>query len=334
MLAAAIGGVWQAQPPRYVERVEVARVLIDVRVVDGAGHPLRDLQPSNFAVKIDGATTRIDSAEWVDGGPGDRIAMEEEAASSEAPAQRLGRLIVLLFQKDFEPTRMVGLMRMLIEWQPFLENITPLDRIAVLSFDSRLKIWTDFTNDLERVTRVLRHGLLFEEPGAVTASDPPSLLGSELSVARARKTYTIEHALAMLGDALKPLPGAKSVVMIGHGFGRLGRSGVTMENGYDAARDALVAARASVFSLDVTQADAHSLEVGLQLVSEETGGFYASTFHFPERALDRIAGALSGHYVLFVEAARLKPGSHRIDVRLDGRKGEVLANDRLVIAAK
>ena len=40
-----------------------------------------------------------------------------------------------------------------------------------------------------------------------------------LSQQDGRETYTIEDALAKLGTALAPFPGAKSVVLIGYGFG-------------------------------------------------------------------------------------------------------------------
>jgi hypothetical protein len=59
----------------------------------------------------------------------------------------------------------------------------------------------------------------------------------------------------LVGEALEDVPGAKSVVLVGHGFGRLGPTGVIMENEYDAMRAALQTARASVFCLDVTDAD-------------------------------------------------------------------------------
>jgi hypothetical protein len=80
-----------------------------------------------------------------------------------------------------------------------------------------------------------------------------------------------------------------------------------------------------VFTLDVTDADYHSLEVGLEQVSYDTGGFYAKTHLFQAQALRRLEGALAGHYVLVLEAPRLPPGPHRLRVRLRGREGTVLA---------
>ena len=52
---------------------------------------------------------------------------------------------------------------------------------------------------------------------------------------------------------------------------------MSIEEGYTEARRALTAARATVFSLDMTVADTHSVAYGLQRIAEETGGFYASS---------------------------------------------------------
>jgi hypothetical protein len=215
-------------------------------------------------------------------------------------------------------------MRMLLMKRSLLETLTPRDRVAILSFDSQLQIWNDFTNDRETLDRVLARGLLFERPGAVQVSSGPSLV-ERLDPPRARRTYGIERALELIGEALEPLPGSKSLVLIGYGFGRLTHGGVAMENDYGAARDALVAARTSVFSLDVTDADSHSLEAGLRLVSEQTGGFYARTHLFADAALRRLSGALAGYYVLFVEKPESERATHVVELKLTRRKGRVLA---------
>ncbi len=249
----------------------------------------------------------------------------DDAASS----THQGRLIVFLFQKDLEPSRIVGLMRMLVKSRRLLDTLTPNDRVAIVSFDSRLRIWSDFTNDRERFERILDHGILFERPGATSVSSEPSLV-ERLAPDSVHRAYGIERALELIGDALKPLPGSKSLVLVGHGFGRLSSSAMTMEDGYGPARRALVASRTSVFSLDVTDADYHSLEAGLRLVSEQTGGFYARTHIFPDLAMRQLSGALEGYYVLFVEkpetAAR---PSREVEVELTRRKGHVLAAERI-----
>jgi len=317
------------QPPGFIERVDVARVVIDTRVVDSQGLPIRGLEIEDFAVRLNGRSARVESVSWV--GDGESSAPGAEApvtapgdAAEGAAAQAPGRLIVLLFQKDLEPTRIVGLMRMLIHAQGFLETLTPDDRVAVLSFDSHLKIWLDFTSDHERLRRVFERGILLEQPTSIEARGYPSIV-ERLSQQEGRQAYGVEKALRLIADAIAPLPGSKSLVLVGHGFGRYGATGVTMEPDYDDAIAALVAARASVFSLDVTQADYHSLEAGLQLVAAQTGGFYARTHRFSSQAMRRLTGALAGYYVLIVESSEPVEGRPDFDVKLTRRRGTVLA---------
>ena len=88
--------------------------------------------------------------------------------------------------------------------------------------------------------------------------------------------------------------------------------------------------RAAVFSLDVTDADYHSLEVGLQRVAEDTGGIYLRTRLNPAGSLTRLKGALAGYYVLTFERPPGRRGAHRVGVRLVGRKGTVLAKSGYV----
>jgi hypothetical protein len=217
-------------------------------------------------------------------------------------------------------------MRLLLDSRNLLDGLTPDDRVAILSFDSHLKIWTDFTNDRGTLEDLFAHGVLFERPPAVQAASQLSLV-ERLDRDTARRAYSIERALELIGNALAPLPGSKSLILIGHGFGRLGRTGVAMENDYDPARRALVASRTSVFSLDVTDADYHSREAGLQLVADQTGGFFARTNVFPAVAMRRLSGALAGYYVLFVEQPATRRTTHRVEVKLARGEGRVLASD-------
>ena len=318
-------------PPRYTERVEVARVLVDVRAMD-RDEPLLGLTTENFEVKVDGRAASVESVQWVAGALAatdeNRDPLERFLQGS-APPTAEGRLVVFLFQKSLESTRIVGFMRMLLDLRPFLDAFTPHDRLAVVSFDSRLRLWLDFTSDMDRVREVLARNLLFDGRPPEPAGESPSLFEA-LGHDRASRTYSIESALQLLAAGLKPLPGAKSVVLVGHGFGRFGPGGVTMENNYDEAREALQDARASVFCLDVTTADYHSLEAGLQIVAEDTGGFFERTHIFGQLALQRLGAALAGHYVLIVEKPEGKPGRHRLDVRLKGRSGTVLVRRSFV----
>ena len=331
VLAGALVHGRQLQEPRYAERVDVERVLVDVRVLDNLGQAVVGLDADDFRVKIGRKRVAIESVIWVggakpdSGAPAPTVPETSSSAADIAP----GRLIVFVFQKDLEPSRIVGFMRMLIEAQTFIDDLTPRDRVAVVSFDSRLRIWLDFTSDGDAVRRVLGRGILLEEPHPVPGTSAVSLMG-RLGEEAASKTYTIEEALRQIAEAITDLSGAKSIVFVGHGFGRLGWTGVTMEHGYEEAVDALLEARASVFTLDVTRADYHSLDVGLQSVSRHTGGIFARTHLFPSQAMKRLAGALAGYYVLVLESPDVDPGTHEIEVRLMRRQGTVFAKDTYV----
>ena len=325
--AIALGCAIQ-DPLRFTEKVDVARVLIDVRALDARGRPLTDLAASNFEVRIDGKPARVESAVWVTG------ALSALDAAPLAPIDQssppvAGRLIVLLFQRNLDRSRITGSMQMLLDLRGFLDSFTPYDRLAVLSFDSRLRLWLDFTADMNRVRSALRNNVLFGGPAPHNDAAFPSLRAS-LEEQRPDRSDTIESSLRLIANALMPLPGAKTIVLVGHGFA--GRQPVfgSGGNGYDETSGALQRARVSVFCLDVTDADSHTLEAGLQAVAEDTGGFYARTHLFGSLALDRLASALTGQYVLIVERPDATRGGHNLEVKLKGRQGSVLAKNAYV----
>src|SRR5262245_60545305 len=110
---ASLSVVALAQAPRqpqFTDRVDVARIVVDVRALDTMGRAIPGLVADDFAVKIHGRPVRVESATWVGAG-----AEVPPAAAQGFPEGSLprGRLIVFLFQKDLEPRRIAGLMRML-----------------------------------------------------------------------------------------------------------------------------------------------------------------------------------------------------------------------------
>ena len=55
------------QPPRFGERVDVARIIVDARVLDDRGNPIPGLAPDDFKVVIDGKAARVETATWIGG---------------------------------------------------------------------------------------------------------------------------------------------------------------------------------------------------------------------------------------------------------------------------
>jgi VWFA-related protein len=340
LLIVTIGAALAAQQlvPQepFVARLEIARLVIDARVVDSDGRPVSGLTREDFEVKIGGKPVRVESAEWIGepappstvpvsatGGAAGRVVPPFPAPASAPRAP--GRLIVFLIQKDLRPLRAKGLLRWLQVNEPILAALTPEDRAAVVSFDSHLKIWLDFTNDVDRLRTVLVEDVMFKEPASIARhSGRPSLV-ERLTQEEGRKASTVEDGLRLVARALEPLPGSKSIVLVGWGFGRLNQMGTIMLPEYDAARDALQAARATLLCLDVTFADSHSLSAGLEAAAADTGGMVDTLYNSPRLAIERIVHALSGYYELFAEKPPSEPGLHEIAVTLTRAKGTVLA---------
>ena len=313
------------QDIRFRDRVDVESVVVDARVVDGAGRPILGLVPRDFRLKVDGRVVELQSVTWVaEDAPRDPETTAAALHAGLAPAPQ-GRLVLFFFQKDLEPSRIMGFMQMLRRAREMLDGFGEQDRVAVASFDHHLKLWTDFTGDRERLRRILDHAVLFESRPLLNVEPAPSL-AEHFDPAAGKRAASPEAALLLLAEALKELPGSKSLVMFGWGMGRWSPGvGVFLENEYGPARRALVEGRVTVFALDVTKADYHTLEVGLEQVAADTGGFYAKTHLFPDQAVSRLERALSGHYVLTFAKPALERGEHEIHIALVGRKGTVMA---------
>jgi len=330
LVAGLIASPAVAAPPEDVrvrEHVEVHRVLIDARVVDSRGDPIEGLGVPDFKVLVDGHPAELESVEWIAGtAPYAEGVSPEVAAQTGAPVAPAGRLIVFFFQADFAQVRLRGLMHMKAKAIEFLRTLEPADQVAVVSFDSHCKLRLDFTNDRKRIARAIHQAILFGDAPAIAPGPFPSLAAG-FDQAAARRAASPEAGLLVTAEALKPLPGAKSLAFFGWGLGHLARPWVDMDHAYPAARRALAAGRVSVFAIDVTDADYHDLELGLERVAADTGGFYAKTNLFPGQAMARLAGAVAGHYVLVVVRPDVAKGAHAVDVELARGAGTVLARN-------
>jgi VWFA-related protein len=329
---AAAPGV-SAQLPQVAERVEVSRVVVDVHALADDGRPLTGLGAGDFRLSVDGRPVKIESVRWTTGSVplGDTASRRLADAPAAAPVDRPGRLVLLLFQKDLEPSRMEGLMVMLRQAEALVAGLVPADRVAVASFEHHLELWSDFTTDRAAVRAILTRSILFAgRVGEIVTGDPP-LLAQTFDREAGRRASSMEQALVVVGEALDRVPGSKAMVLVGHGFGRMTGAGglatarVGYEPEYREARRLLSRARATVYCVDVTRADSHTLEAGLIRVAEDTGGFFMRTNWFPAQAVSRLGEVLAGHYELSFEKPDLPRGEHVIRVELAGRKGVVLA---------
>lgn len=315
------------------ETITVSRVLLDVRVTELNGEPILGLTKDDFTVTLGGKQAKIESVTWVPDTTVARViaGVEEEDAPKPEPSESQpmprGRLFVVFIQTDFgrATERVRGQMHFFRYAKQMIESFEPDDRVAVFSFDSHLKFRLDFTADKERVNRVITDAMAIGDPPTPPVVPNPSL-ARRMNREEMMKASSSEEALILVGNALRNIPGPKSMLLMGWGLGEHWAGGVVMGPKYAIARRVLEAARVTIFALDTTDADYHTLEVGLSKAAEDTGGFYAKTHIFPRLAIDRLQRTLSGHYELEVRRpSELRPGTHEVEVRVKRKGVAVLA---------
>jgi len=333
---AAGAGAPQDPQAAFGDVVNVVNASFVVRVLAADGSPVLGLESGDFlAVDEDGERLPVVAVEWVasgeevetwkaqprnqDGPPPD-VGLRAAGPSSPRLAELPGKLVVVFVQADFNGPRIYGHLKMLPNVQRLLYTLASRDRVAVVGFDSHMELWQDFTTDREAAGEAVWRAVHFgaDPPAGQRRSRPrgPSLAAHLDEVEMADAAYA-ENALELLGDALQELPGDKVVLFVGFGLGRYGFGGFTMRpNDYPQAREALQASNASVFVLDVMDAASHTLEIGLKQVATDTGGLYVRTATNPMQAFRRMAQALSGYYLLTVDAAGRE--RRRVDVSLVG----------------
>jgi VWFA-related protein len=140
--------------PRFQASVDVTSV--DVAVVDNTGKPIVDLMPGDFVVRVDGASRRVVSAQW--------LSLEAPPVSPSAPVPEGytsnqigpgGRLIVLAID---QPSIAFGDSNAVARTAAaFIDTLTPLDRIAVIGFgqgSGATAFLSDFARAKQAVSRM------------------------------------------------------------------------------------------------------------------------------------------------------------------------------------
>jgi VWFA-related protein len=338
LLAACVAAPVFAQ---YGESITVSRVIFDVRVTEADGEPVADLTPADFTVELGGAPAEVVSASWIAEGaiaharPKPRLQRNDEGervlratADPDEP-----RLIVLFVQTDFarNTVRVGGQMKFRSYAEELVRSFAPNDRVAVFSFDSHLKFRSDLTANKDEAIQAFRDSILIDTPPPPLAVDEPSL-ALLLDRDEMRRATSSEQGLLLVANALKNLPGAKTLFLLGWGLGDFANRKVVMKREWNDAWRAMEEARVTMISLDTTDAG-HDLAAGLNTAAVQTGGFYAAAAQNPHLALQRVQGTLKGRYELeLISSKPLDPGTHSITVRVNRKKVEVLAPAAITIS--
>lgn len=184
ILAAIDLGAQEPQQPRPTFRGGVALITVDVSVVDGTNHPVRDLNAGDFTVTVDGAARRVATIQFVE----QQTTAEEPVSVARALAappaygsnegMGTGRSIVIV--PDLDRISRGGGGVVFKTLAGMLDRFSPADRVALVPLGGG-EPRVDFTNEFDRINEGLKR--------AVGRRGPPDTRG--------RVAVGIEEALAI-----------------------------------------------------------------------------------------------------------------------------------------
>ncbi len=285
--------------------VEVSEVLIDVLATDGEGHLVRGLTLEDFVVEEGGRPVELTGLSYYTTRYG-----EEGAAPGEVPASRY----FVLFFHDPIPNAAYQARRIrqkLVagrDAQSWIETeMSGSDWVAVVSWDSRLKVHQDFTQDRDALLFAVEQAMSRRDPEKLDprrrppASGLPSLLRRLPSgKALRRASRDMNDALSLLAGAVGYIVGRKNLLLFTHGFGQ--NDAEARERRRYPGRDPQVALNdhnVAVYPIHLGGRGSGQPQSGyLAELAESTGGFYYENLDHFLAPLTTIGAESFGYYVL------------------------------------
>ncbi len=298
-----------ADTPVFGEKVDVIEVLLDVLVTDGKGDVVAGLGVDDFVIEEEGQPVEIGSATFYGG-------EDELHASGTEGERRSDRYFMILFHdrtRDAPFTRgpQIEASRAAKRWVE--EELLPNDQVAVLTWNLRLKIYSDFTRDREQVIEAIGRASIgkkeqdrgyrrSEAPRRETGS--PSLLVNlpppkELD----RETRVFEQGLEVLGRAAEGIVGRKNLVLFSIGFGET-RSAVWTPDSryYPDMEKSLNSGNVAVYALDLMGSrgggGSGPLASSMSSITSDTGGIYYQNFGNFGNVMREVTDDNKGYYLL------------------------------------
>jgi VWFA-related protein len=312
-----LGNAAQAQEPQepFKGEVTVNEVLLDVLVTDARGNVIVGLGKEDFVVTEKGRPVELTGVTFysnrrlLESTP----ALAKEGVSTEQVPE--DRYFILLFddQKDVaaEAPRLLSQQmeaaRRAREWvqSELLRN----DWVAVVSYDTRLKVQQDFTNDRKALAEAISDAVKGKDregnyPSRIDPTKGPSLqAGLPTGDALREETPTVYEALQVLAEAAGDIRGRKNLLLFTSGLpGRpdaFGQQFLPDPRYFEPTVRALNGNNVAVYALDLTPADTeHSLSDILNRVANDTGGRYYFNFTNFATPLGQLAKENNGYYLL------------------------------------
>jgi VWFA-related protein len=312
----AQGQAPQGQDPQgqFQGKVNVNEVLLDVLVTDAKGNVIVGLDKSDFVVKENGnpvdltGVTFYSNRRLLESNP----TLAKKGVSTDQGTE--DRYFILFFQDQKEvaqeaPRLLSQQLEAAKRARGWVDGeMLPNDWVAVVSYDTRLKVQQDFTHDRKALIAAIGDAVKAKDPegnypSRIDASKGPSLLaglpkGQELR----DKTPKIYDALQAVARSAGNIRGRKNLLLFTFGlpanettFGQF----VPDKRYFLPTVTALNANNVAVYSLDLTpQAVQHTLSDSLNKIADDTGGRYFFNITNFSTPLSQISKENNGYYLL------------------------------------
>jgi len=336
--------VAQEQPQgQFQGKVNVTEVLLDVLVTDARGNVIVGLDKNEFVVKENGRPVDLTGVTFYSNR---RLLESSPALAKQGVSVDQGtedRYFILFFedQKDTAqeaPQLLTQQLEAAKRARGWVDGeMLPSDWVAVVSYDTRLKVQQDFTRDRKALVAAIGDAVKAKDPegnypSRIDATKGPSLLaglpkGREL----ANRTPKIYSALQEIARSAGNIRARKNLLLFTYGlpsnetpFGQF----VPDKRYFLPTVDALNANNVAVYSLDLTPpAVQHTLSDSLQKMSDDTGGRYFFNVTNFSTPLDQISKENNGYYLLSYQSEQPagKSGFQNVTVTTNNREFRVKA---------
>lgn len=332
----ALAGPAVAQEPQ--DRVEgatvnVNEVLLDVLVTDSRGNVIVGLGPDDFVVTENGRPVDLSGVTFYSNR---RLLESSPALAKQAVSVEQGtedRYFILFFDDmrhaaQEAPRLLSQQMEAAKCAKGWVESeLLPNDWVAVVSWDARLKVQQDFTNDRKALVQAIDDAIKGKAregnyPSRIDASKGPSLMaGLPTGKALSKETSTLYEAMQVLAEAGGKVRGRKNLLLFSYGLpGRTDAFGsfVPDKKFFEPTVQTLNDNNVAAYMIDLTPAGTqHTLSDALNQMAEETGGRYFFNITNFSTPLDQVAQENNGYYLLSYSAEKPagRTGFQRVEVK-------------------
>lgn len=319
--AAPGAAVDDGRPLAFEDLIEVSEVFLDVLVTDADGRPVTGLGAADFDVREDGEEVPITGLAYY----GTRYGA---GGSAETPPE--SRYFVVFvhdltrfgyFGGDLV-RQQIRLGRDLGEWVE--GGLLPSDWVAVVSYDTRLHLHQDFTQDRQALLAAIAAAAAGRAPQAGRGGgDGPLAVLARMPGPVARRTAVddVYDALRLVAEATGVLVGRKDLLLFTPGIGRrVGRGAMTVLDPQEVEplEATLNDHNVAVYPIDITPpGKSHAYAAALEDLAARTGGVYHARFVGFRSPLEEISAESSGYYLLSYQTAHPagEVGYQRVEVK-------------------